>query len=95
MSRRGKTLEAPFEARTVTVSGTTYKAANLADYPLKPVSHKTIGGLGGARYEYRIENSHAYWDLVNHLAEAACRVADEEGDQSYRMLAIYSDLKKI
>lgn len=84
-----------FEPKTVTVSGTTYAAAKLEDLPLKPISKKEIGGLGGVQYEYRLDTANTYWDFVDHLTRAACDVADEEGDKSYRMLAIYKDLEKI
>jgi hypothetical protein len=84
-----------FEPKTVTISGTTHSAAKLEKYPLKPISKKEIGGLGGVQYQYVLGDSGVYWDFVDHLTRAACDVADEEGDSSYRMLAIYKDLEKI
>jgi hypothetical protein len=92
MAQRQKTV---FEPKTVTISGTTYAAAKLEDFPLKPIARKEIGGIGGVQYLYHLEDSTAYWDLLDHLARAACDVADEEGDTNYRVLAIYSDLAKI
>lgn len=92
MAQKEKTV---FEPKIVTVSGVTYIAAKLEDFPLKPISKREIGGLGGVQYHYLLEDSNAYWDLVDHLARAACDVADLEGDDSYKVLAIYKDMAKI
>lgn len=62
--------------KTITISGTTYTAAKLEDFPLKPISSRTVGGFGGMQYTYQIDDSNAYWDLLDHLARAACDVAD-------------------
>lgn len=92
MAQKGKTV---FESMTVTISGTTYTAAKLEEFPLKPISRKEIGGLGGVQYQYQLDDSVAYWDLLDHLARAACDVADVEGDSDYRVIAIYKDMAKI
>lgn len=84
-----------FEPRTVTISGTTYTAAKLEDFPLRPISQRQFGGLGGVQYSYLLDTSVAYWDLLDHLARAACDVADAEGDDSYKVIAIYRDISKI
>lgn len=92
MAQQEKTV---FEPKTVTISGTTYTAAKLDDFPLKPISRREIGGLGGVQFHYLLEDSVAYWDLLDQLARAACDVADAEGDDSYKVIAIYKDMAKI
>lgn len=84
-----------FEPMTVTISGTTYSAAKLDEFPLKPISKREIGGLGGVQYEYLLSDSSTYWDFTDYLTRLACDVGEIEGDTSYRMIAIYNDLKKM
>ena len=84
-----------FEPKTVSISGTTFTAAKLEDFPLKPISKREFNGLmGGCQYHYLLSDSIAYWDFLDHLARAACDVADEEGDTSYKVIAIYKDMAK-
>lgn len=88
-------LNKVFEPRTVTISGTTFNAAKLDEFPLKPISQREFGGLGGVQYRYLLEDSVTYWDLLDRLSIAACDVADVEGDDSYKVIAIYKDIAKI
>ena len=81
----------PFEPITFTVSGTTYKYADLEHFEIKPLKQRKIGGFGGVQYTYQVKSREEQILFQDRIANAAADVADEFGDEHHIHLAICKD----
>jgi hypothetical protein len=83
--------QVPFEPITFTVSGTTYKYANLEEFDIKPVKEKAVGGFGGKRYTYVVNTRAEQIAFQDRLVNSAADVADKYGDEHHIYLAMVRD----
>jgi hypothetical protein len=82
----------PFEAKTFTVSATTFKNA-LSDFRVEPTGRRKKGY--GYQYFFTIDSWQDYNDLIDHMAVKAADLADVVGAEHPHVQDIYNQLEHI